>query len=96
MNLTQGNMIQAIQGDDTHAGAEALRMIKGLTPGSSLWYAKGALDHLIFQQVQEMVSPGYLRRMEQRAQREFKQRYWWKPGTDFPQRKPDLERATAK
>jgi hypothetical protein len=90
LNLSQGNIIQALQGEDSHAGAEALRMLKGLTPGSSLWYAKGALDHLIFQQAQEMVSPGYLRRMEQRAQREFKQRYWWKPGTEKPQRTPLL------
>jgi hypothetical protein len=88
LNLSQGNIIQALQGEDSHAGAEALRTLKGLTPGSSLWYAKAALDHLIFQQAQEMVSPGYLRRMEQRAQREFKQRYWWKPGTDQPQRAP--------
>lgn len=88
LNLSQGNLIQALQGEDTHAGAEALRTLKGLTPGSSLWYAKGALDHLIFQQAQEMVSPDYLRRMEQRAQREFKQRYWWKPGTVEPQRAP--------
>ncbi len=94
LNLSQGNIIQAIQGEDTRAGAESLRTIKGLTPGSSLWYAKGVLDHLIFQQAQEMVSPGYLRRMEQRAQREFKQRYWWKPGTGNPQRAPDLSRAT--
>ncbi len=92
LNLSQGNIIQALQGEDTHAGAEALRMIKGLTPGSSLWYAKGALDHLIFQQAQEMVSPGYLRRMEQRAQREFKQRYWWKPGTDSPERAPEFSK----
>lgn len=95
LNLTQGNIIQALQGENTHAGAEALRTLKGLIPGSSLWYAKGALDHLIFQQAQEMVSPGYLRRMEQRAQREFKQKYWWKPGTDSPQRIPDFERAAA-
>lgn len=95
LNLSQGNIIQALQGEATHAGAEALRTLKGLTPGSSLWYAKGALDHLIFQQAQEMVSPGYLRRMEQRAQREFKQRYWWKPGTDLPQRAPDWRRAVA-
>lgn len=95
LNLSQGNIIQALQGEDTHAGAEALRTLKGLTPGSSLWYAKGALDHLIFQQAQEMVSPGYLRRMEQRAQREFKQRYWWKPGTTEPQRAPDISRVAS-
>ncbi|BBL58515.1 hypothetical protein [Methylomonas koyamae] len=94
LNLSQGNIVQALQGEDTHAGAEALRMLKGITPGSSLWYAKGVMDHLIFQQLQEMVSPGYLRRMEQRAQREFKQSYWWKPGTNTPQRGPNLDRVT--
>lgn len=92
LNLTQGNLIQALNGEDTNAGAETLRAIKNQTPGTSIWYLKAAFDHLVFQNLQEMASPGYLRRMEQRAQREFKQKYYWRPGELTPDRAPNLER----
>lgn len=90
LKLTQGNVMEAVQGKDTHAGAEAVRFVKGNTPGANLWYAKGALDHLIFHQLQEYFSPGYLRKMKQRSEREFGQKYWWEPGEPVPDRAPDL------
>jgi len=43
LNLSQGNLIQLMQGEDTHFGAEALKALKGITPGTSIWYLKGAL-----------------------------------------------------
>ena len=92
-NLTQGNMVELLQGDDPKWQAEAIKFIKGITPGSSLWYAKAALDHLIFQQLQEHFSPGYLGRMKRRARTEFGQQYWWDPGHAAPSRPPALERA---
>lgn len=92
-NLTQGNIMQAAQGKDAHAGAEAIKFVKGNLPGASLWYAKAALDHLIFQQMQEYASPGYLRKMRARAQKEFGQKYYWEPGEALPDRAPDIEAA---
>lgn len=100
-NLTQGNLVEMAMGEDTKAGAEAIKALKQLTPGSSLWYTKAAFDHLIFQNLQESASPGYLRRMENRARKEFGQQYWWKPDRrrelfslpDAPQRAPDFSRA---
>lgn len=92
-NLTQGNMIELMQGKDPKWEAEALKFIKGITPGSSLWYAKAALDHLVFQQLQEHYSPGYLGRMKRRARTEFDQEYFWEPGDTSPDRFPNLERA---
>jgi hypothetical protein len=92
--LTQGNIIQAMQGKDTNFGAEAVRFVKGNTPGASLWYAKAALDHIIFHQLQEYFSPGYLAQMQRRAQKEFGQSYWWAPGTGTEgMRAPDLAKA---
>lgn len=88
-NLTQGNIIQAAQNKDTHFGAEAVRFVKSNLPGASLWYAKAAFDHLIFHQLQEYFSPGYLRRMRQRAYKEFGQRYFWEPGEITPSRAPN-------
>lgn len=93
LNLTQGNLIEAAQGKKTHAGAEFVRFVKGNLPGASLWYAKAGLDHLIFHQLQEYFSPGYLAMMRSRSSREFGQKYWWEPGTLSPQRAPDIEAA---
>jgi hypothetical protein len=93
MGMTQGNLIQLAQGKDTHFGAEVTRFIKGNLPGSNLWYAKGALDHLVFQQLQEYFAPGYLARMERRAQKDFGQTYYWQPGTNAPQRAPNFAKA---
>ena len=92
--LTQGNIVQALQGKDTNFGAEAVRFVKGNTPGASLWYAKAALDHIIFHQLQEYFSPGYLATMQRRAQKEFGQSYFWTPGTGISgMRLPDFSKA---
>lgn len=94
INLTQGNLVQLAMGEDTKAGAEFVRMLRGLTPGANLWYAKAGLDHMIFHQLQEYFSPGYLATMEARARREFGQTYWWQPGGDLADaRQPNLEKA---
>lgn len=80
---TRGNLIQFMQGEDTNAGAELTRLARSLTPGSNLWYTKAALDHLIFQNLQEFYSPGYLARTTAKAQREYGTTYWWSPGQDI-------------
>ncbi len=92
IGLTQGNLIQMAQGKDTRAGAELVKAAKGLTPGASLWYVKGAADHLFFQQLQNELSPGYLSSMASRARREFGQEYFWEPGHAAPSRAPDISR----
>lgn len=93
-NLTQGNLIQAAQGKDTRVGAEAVRFARGLIPGQNLWYAKAALDHSIFHQLQEYLSPGYLATMQRRSEREFGQSYYWTPGTGLDGiEAPELQRA---
>lgn len=71
-------------------GANLIRFAKSHIPGANLWYTKAATDHLIFHNLQEYFSPGYLRRMEQRARKEFNQRFWWEPGEAVPDRAPNL------
>ncbi|HDS0925545.1 TPA: hypothetical protein QDZ23_000146 [Pseudomonas putida] len=71
-------------------GARLVQLGKGHIPGANLWYTKAATDHMIFHQLQEYFSPGYLNRMQRRAQREFGQSYWWEPGESAPARAPDL------
>lgn len=79
-DLTRGNILQAMRGEDTDFGAEAARFARGYTPGSSLWYAKAGIDRLVFHQMQEYFSPGYLARSKARAQEQYGTEYWWDPG----------------
>jgi hypothetical protein len=78
--LTRVNILQAMRGEETDAGAEAARFLKGYTPGSSLWYTKAALDRMVFQQMQEYFSPGYLARAKAKARQHYDTTYWWDPG----------------
>lgn len=71
-------------------GANLVRFAKSHIPGANLWYTKAATDHMIFHQLQEYFSPGYLRRMERRAKKEFNQSFWWEPGEATPDRGPNL------
>lgn len=92
INLTQGNLVQLAQGKRTNAGAEAMHFLKGHIPLQNLWYTRAVTDRLFFQQLQEIVSPGYNRRMDRRAQK-YGQSNWWKPGQTIPARGPDWDRA---
>lgn len=74
-------------------GAESLRFVKGNTPFINLWYLRGATDHMVFHDLQEQLSPGYLRRMRKRAQKDWNQQYWWEPGEAVPERAPNVAAA---
>lgn len=84
---------KAAKGKETHFGARSVRLLKGVTPYTSIWYARAALDHAGLNALQENLSPGYLSKMQQRAQKDFGQQYWWKPGTGLPERAPDFGKA---
>jgi hypothetical protein len=79
----------AAAGEVNQTGAKLVKLAKSHLPAANLWYTKAATDHLIFNQMQEFFSPGYLRRMKQRARKEFKQSYWWEPGDTSPNRAPN-------
>lgn len=92
-NVTLGNLGEMMRGERTKAGAEIVRFTKQNTPFVNLWYARSALDHLLLQDIQESLSPGYLARMKQRARQDFGQEYWWQPGENVPYRAPDFANA---
>lgn len=54
----------ARRGEDL--GATAFRTAINHTPFINLFYTRMALDYMVLYQVQEMLNPGYLRRMEKR------------------------------
>ncbi|MFT3754689.1 MAG: hypothetical protein QM769_01870 [Pseudoxanthomonas sp.] len=90
-DLTLGNAYKAAQGKKTDIGADVVRFARGNTPFINLWYLRGAIDHLVMHDLQEQLSPGYLRRMKKRARKDWGQEYWWQPGEAVPERAPDLE-----
>ncbi|CZV48205.1 TPA: hypothetical protein OMS58_004309 [Enterobacter hormaechei] len=85
VKLGQGIPLNAVEGKPEQTGGDLVKLGKGLIPGANLWYAKSALDHMIFNQMQEYFSPGYLRKVEQRSKKNFNQTYWWRPQDVTPQ-----------
>lgn len=85
------NAWEAAKGKETHLGAEAVRWLNSQVPGQSLWWSRPAYEHWFLHSAQEALNPGYLARMQQRAQRDWGQGYWWKPGDTLPDRAPDME-----
>lgn len=60
-------------GDD--AAAKLLKVGMSNTPFLNLFYTRAALDYAVLYRIQEWLSPGYLRRMEQRIKRENGQEF---------------------
>lgn len=85
-----------IEGKQTHLAAQELQDLKGFVPGGNIWYAKAALDHLIFHQVFDYLSPGYLANMQSRTLKDYQQDWWWRPGEVVPERAPDFSQAVAR
>lgn len=79
-----------VEGKRSTMGGDFVRYAKSNIPAQNLWYAKGALDHLLWHDAMEAASPGYLARMTRRSRQQFGQEYFWKPGEDAPARAPDL------
>src|SRR5690606_22103783 len=92
-DLTLGNAARAAEGKEVHFGADLLRFAKSNTPFVNLWYLRAAVDHMLLHELQEELSPGYLRRMKKRARKEFGQEYYWQPGESAPDRAPNLAAA---
>lgn len=85
IKILQGVPLNAVEGKPEQTGGDLVKLAKGMIPGQNLWYTKAVVNHLMFNQMQEYFSPGYLRRMEKRARKEFNQTYWWRPQDRLPQ-----------
>lgn len=96
VDLTAGNIGAAVRGDKTNVGADAVRFAKGHLPFVGLWYTKSVLDHAVLNDIQEYMSPGYLRRMQNRARKEWGQTYWWQPTQGTPDRMPNFGNITGR
>lgn len=93
VKLGASNANQALEGKPTNIGREAVRFAQRHNPAASWWYARTALDRLLWDTLQAEVDPDYRtsqRNMEKRAAQDFGQGFWWRPGRTAPDRAPDL------
>lgn len=70
--------------------AKIVRFARSEIPVLNLWYLQAAADHLLWNNMQEAVSPGYLDRMQAKAYNERGTTYWWNPQDATPSAAPDL------
>lgn len=91
LSLTVGNASQLSGGTETNAANEAFRFFKGKLPAQNLWYTKAVANRMIFDEMQDMIAPGYREKLLRKAERQQGRTRWW--GDDFNDvQSPDFER----
>lgn len=64
-----------VRADGEDAAGKAFEFFYRNMPFVNLWWARQTFDYFILYQMQEYMNPGYLRRMEQRREKETGQRF---------------------
>lgn len=91
LGLTVGNMTQYYENKDTNAANEAYKLLKNKIPAQNLWYTKAATNRLVFDELQDMIAPGYREKYLRKAEREHDRTRFW--GDDIGDIQiPDFER----
>lgn len=91
LGLTVGNLTQYYDDKDTNASNEAFRLLKNKIPAQNLWYTKAATNRMIFDEMQDMIAPGYREKYLRKAEREHdRTRFWGDDVGDIQM--PDFDR----
>lgn len=93
LNLTTRNAMAEAEGKPSNSAGDVIRFMQRYLPGSNLWWAKTAVDRLFWSQLRLAADPQAPRdyaRMQAKAQRDYGQRFWWRPGEMTPDRGPDF------
>jgi hypothetical protein len=96
VDLTIGNVVEFMNGKDTHLPSELVQYFRRHTPGQNIWYARAVLQRLVWDQLQKEADPKAYQKFQRqvnRLRRETGQSYWWRPGATEPSRAPDLSKA---
>lgn len=73
------NIVGKLTQGEPDIGADLLQLAKSNTPFANMWFVKPAIDYMVWYNLQEMVSPGSLRRMERRMKKDYNQEYIFPP-----------------
>jgi len=74
--------------------AKAVEFAKRYTPGTSVWWARKALEIAVWDRFEELADPKvYQKRMrkEQKQRKTYGNEYWWRPGQGLPDRAPSFK-----
>lgn len=88
--LTGAAAIAHAKGERTDEGGNLVRFARSNLPVLNLWYTQAAMDHILWNNFQEAVSPGYLERMEARSEAMKGTTWYWRPDQTVPDRAPDV------
>ena len=89
-NLTGAAAFKKMRGERTDEGAKLIRFGKSEVPFLNMWYTQAAMDHVLWNEMQEAASPGYLDRMMTKAQAQRGTSYYWDPHDNTPAHAPDF------
>ena len=75
--LTSGTANQIINGKDvTSKPNQIYMMLKSKIPGQNLWYAKLAMNRLMFDDLQNMIAPDYQEKYKRKMKKQGRSQYW--------------------
>lgn len=78
---------------ESSTAAKAVEWAKRYTPGTSLWWARLALERQVFDRLQEIADPNAYRKRQSNMRKQETERgnsYWWAPGQRTPDRLPQF------
>lgn len=86
----------ALVGDFKKAGSDVQRLLTGLLPGQSLWFASLALKRTMLDQLRYLYDPDAEKYYKTKARKAESagQPFWWAPGQTAPDRAPNLSNIT--
>lgn len=73
--------------------AKFVEYLRRYTPGTSVWWARLALERQVWDRLQEVADPQAYRKRKAQMARQKKNvgnEYWWKPGDRAPSRPPSM------
>lgn len=79
---------------ESSTGARAVEFARRYAPGSTVWWARLALEREVFDRLQELADPKAYRKRSARARKqrkEFGNESWWQAGDRTPDRAPSFE-----
>jgi hypothetical protein len=93
LKLTHSAAFKHSRGEITDEKAKLIRFVKGNIPLINMWYTQAAMDHLLWNHLQEAASPGYTARIQARQESTYGKTYFWKPDEALPHAAPDFAKA---
>lgn len=79
LNDAYGLYSSTLPGGTGDTAALAFRALWKNIPFANLWWARTVLEYMVVYQMQEMLNPGYFRRMEKRVARDTGQKFYLRP-----------------